>query len=739
MKKYRSALFISLTLACAVVYFGHFSHVKSINTFINRLNAIIYDVRIRAHHWASRHDKARTDIAVTIIDIDEKSLEKEGKWPWPRNKLADLVAQLARAQARLIAFDILFPEKDPNLFIQTAKALKNTTQHRIAHTLESLAPEFDHDLQLSKQIKQSPTVLGMLFHNRPVHARGQLGTPFLSLSTHAARMLTIPKMKKYLGNIPLLQDATPYAGFTTITADEDGIIRRAPLLLRYHDALYPALGLESARRFLGIEKVDLKTAQIGDAMTVTGIQLGHIYIPTNANASMLIPFLGAAKSVPYLSATDVLHGQFDKAAVRGKITLIGTSSFGLGDTHNTPFQSNTFPGVETHANVIDAIMTHRFLYVPDWAKGADVMIVSAIGLLFSLLFPFLSSSTMIFFALFLLIGLILGFYPFLWHQGIILPELLPIVQLLLLSSFHAFHGYLTENQRRKHIKNMFGMYVPPEYVEQMLQSEKKYQDSGESKEMTVLFCDIAHFTTISENLDAEQVKQLLNCLFTPLTEIIFDTKGTIDKYVGDMLMAFWGAPLPQPLHAQYAVRAAVTMLARVRTLAPEFKEMGLPEIKIGVGINTGQMHVGDMGSKYRRSYTVLGDAVNLGSRLEALTRFYQVDCLISESTHAQLSDYLCRKVDRVTVKGKKEAIDIFSPLCLHTDASKQQIHMLERYHTSLDHYKKQEWEKAKAILLWLKKNDPNTYLYSFYLDRIQQYEHSPPPDNWDGVYTHKSK
>ena len=301
------------------------------------------------------------------------------------------------------------------------------------------------------------------------------------------------------------------------------------------------------------------------------------------------------------------------------------------------------------------------------------------------------------------------------------------------------YGYLFENRRRHELKEMFGRYVPASHVNAMLKSHNHFALEGESKEMTVLFADIRNFTRISESLTPSKVKKFLNLLFTPMTKIIFDRDGTVDKYVGDMIMAFWGAPLPDEAHSEHALEAAFEMLEGVKSLQDDFDELGLHEVQIGIGLNTGVMNVGDMGSEYRRAYTVLGDSVNLASRLEASTKFYHVNLIVSESVMRYNPLYLYRQLDVVKVKGKQNAIRIYQPLCKISEANPVLQEEIKQYERALVFYFSKQWQPAKDQFITLNTTCPDVYIYSMYLERVNFFILHPPQPGWDGSYTRIEK
>jgi adenylate cyclase len=315
----------------------------------------------------------------------------------------------------------------------------------------------------------------------------------------------------------------------------------------------------------------------------------------------------------------------------------------------------------------------------------------------------------------------------------------PVLMILMLVVFQLGYGFLFEARRSRHLKEMFGQYVPPALVEEMSRTGGHYDFSGESRELSVLFADIRNFTALSETLSAAELKALLNRFFTPMTRIIFDRRGTIDKYVGDMIMAFWGAPVRDADHAGHALAAALDMLRAMEDLREAFAREGLPPVAIGIGINSGVMNVGDMGSEYRRAYTVIGDAVNLASRLEGLTRFYGVDLVVGPRTRELATGFVYRRLDRVRVKGKQEAVEVFTPLCSVTELDEVLRQELDTHERALEYFWARDWEHARALFEELRTACPNTRIYALYLERIERLRDRALPEDWDGVYERREK
>lgn len=702
----------------------------------DRLEQIVYDLRLKA----SIGNSSIQDSPVVIVDIDEKSLQQEGQWPWPRKRIAELVDKLAGLGAVVITLDMVFSEAGNNSAEIILNALhEEKPEHAsIIRQLKSLLPRFDFDRHLASSFQGRDIVLGFVFHNLATPASGTLPPPLIIRNLEDIDIRAIPGIGNYTANLKQLQESAVSAGFITTTPDSDGSIRRTPLLLRHGEHIYPSLALESARLFMLADDITINMRDIGASQVIESVTLGDYQIPTDHNGNVLIPYAGPGRSYPYLSATDVLHGKITGAQLQNRIILIGTSAPALADLKSTPV-ANTFPGVEAHANIIHGILDKRFPMEPAWARGANFFLMLTTGLCLAIILPYLSALGMLAITAALSFALVTINYWFWETEGLVLAMATPLLLIISLGILNLTYGFLAETLGRRQLKGMFGQYVPPELVEEMNRNPAAYHAEGETREMTVLFADIRNFTTISESLSASELKDMLNRFFTPMTRIIFEHRGTIDKYVGDMIMAFWGAPLPDEHHARHAIEAAQEMLAQLERMKPEFEQLGLPEINIGIGLNTGLMNVGDMGSRYRRAYTVLGDSVNLASRLEGLTKFYGAGVVVSETTKQQYDQLLYRHLDLVKVKGKKHAVRVYEPLCLRTEATQQLIDELRQHEQGIEYYLAQRWSEATRIFTQLSKEHPHTHLYALYLERIALLENSARGDDWDGVYERRTK
>ena len=735
LKQNRQAILVGLLIS-AFVIFLQFSSNSSVKLLLARFEGIIYDLRLRA----TLDDRTITDQTIIIIDIDEKSLAAEGRWPWSRQKVATMVNNLADAGVAVVAFDILFSEPERN-------PADSVTQHLEANNM--VAPPFllearaalDADAIFAASLKSTDVVLGILFQGDASITQGEL--PFSVVKSEGISDLskmTRISFNHYESNIKVLQSQTPGSGFINASYDGDGIIRRAALVAEYKGQFYPSLALEAARLLTLTDSIDMEIAHIGSGIQqITGVKWGKELIETDSVGRVLIPYRGDRNSFPYVSASDVLNGNFAPEMFEGAVVFVGTSAVGLGDLRSTPV-GLTFPGVEIHANVLEGLLAPEILpRQPGWWEAAVGVTLIVLAVFCVFLFPTIGPLSLSITVIVLLV--LTGWFNYwLWlYQGISLMLTTSLLLIFLVGMYNLSLGFFKANSQKKMIKNIFDQYVPPAHIDKMLADPDSVNLDGERKVMTVLFSDIRSFTSISESLSASELKNLLNKYFNPITKSIFDHKGTIDKYVGDMVMAFWGAPLDDPQHAENALNAALDMQVITERLRCEFKNIGLPEIHVGIGLNTGSMSVGDMGSEYRRSYTVLGDAVNLGARLESLTKFYGVECLVSENTKAHCPSHVFRFIDRVKVKGKSEAITIYEPLNKQELASSILQSESHLYEQAYQYYLVQDWSAAEQAFRKLISEFTERKIYQIYLTRLSTLKEQPSTGKWDGVFTHTDK
>jgi adenylate cyclase len=451
-----------------------------------------------------------------------------------------------------------------------------------------------------------------------------------------------------------------------------------------------------------------------------------------------VPYRGKQGSFKYISATDVVRGITPIDDLKNKIVLVGTTAPGLNDLRAAPVES-VYPGVEIHANLISGMLDGNIKQRPSYVLGAEVVLLLLTGVAMALLLPMVNPlrATLLTVAV---IGATFAINVWVWAAGnLVLPMASGLLMIAVLFALNMSYGFFVESRAKRQITGLFGQYVPPELVDEMSKDPGAFSMEGESRELSVLFTDVRGFTTISEGLEPRELSRLMNEFLTPLTRIIYKYRGTIDKYMGDCIMAFWGAPLNDPLHARNAVMAGMEMHRVLAELEPHFREQGWPPIHIGVGINSGRMNVGNMGSEVRLAYTVMGDAVNLASRLEGLTKEYGAHMIVGEGTRAAVPEMAYRELDKVRVKGKEAAVAIFEPLGLSNEIEKPVLDELKLWNQVLKLYRNRDWDMAELQLLNLIKANSGSALYARFLERIAFFRTNPPEPSWDGSWKFETK
>lgn len=714
---------------------------------LDSLENLVYDTRLQL-------TMPRTvDNRIVILDIDEKSLAEkerggEGRWPWSRDRLALLLDKLFdKYQVAIVGFDVLFAERDESSGVRVLerlgeRELKNIPQFQ--EVLRQIKPELEYDNMFAQKMKGRAVVLGYSFSKEEPGAapkKGLLPMPAFPAGAFAGRSMNFDSYNGYTANLAELQTHAAGAGHINPYVDIDGIIRRVPMLAEYGGAYYEPLSLAMVRVLFGVPPVKPLFADAGLSGAYAGLewlQVGSLRIPVDGTVSALVPYRGRQGSFRYYSAVDVLQERIDVAELQGKIVLVGTTAPGLKDQRSTPVDP-VYPGVEIHANLIAGMLDENIKQKPPYVVGAEFMLLLLSGVAMALLLPFLSPFKSMLVTLLVMI-VVLATNLMVFHLGnLVLPLASGMVMILMLFTINMAYGFFVEARGKRQITGLFGQYVPPELVDEMAKNPESFSMEGESREMTVLFTDVRGFTTISEGLDPKALSALMNEFLTPLTEVIYKHRGTIDKYMGDCIMAFWGAPLADPAHAGNAIRAAIEMQQVLRDLQPHFRSKNWPEIKIGVGLNTGRMSVGNMGSKIRLAYTVMGDAVNLASRLEGITKEYGADIIVGEGTRNAVPDVVFQELDRVRVKGKDQAVAIFQPLGLSEQLDASRAEEAQLFQRALKLYRNQDWEMAELQLVELLKISPDSKLYRTYLERIAFLRTNPPGLDWDGAFTFETK
>jgi adenylate cyclase len=735
----KTSLRTKLGLLILLVLLGH--SIREFNLpFIAPLENQLYDIKLR-HTLPSG-----TEGRIVILDIDEKSLAELGRWPWGRDRMATLVNKLFDQYfVAIVGFDIVMAEADTSSGLQVldklgATQLKNDAPYREA--LEKIRPELEYDKLFAESLKDRRTVLGYYFTNDKDKNSGALPKPTLPGSMAKGRNLLINPWRSFGGNLPLMQEAALAGGHFNPDVDIDGNVRRADLLEKFGDNYYESLSLAMVRALLNSPNLE---PIFGDGDGYTAIEAlrmsskeGTITVPVDKHTAALVPYRGPSHSFKYISVADVLKDRVKIDDLADKIILVGTSAPGLLDLRATPVGS-PYPGVEIHANLIAGMLDGTIKERPQFADATESILLLALGLLMIFAFPWrspLRSTIATVLALVVVIGINLGFWQYLNWVVALAPTLLMVGLLFVLNMSL---GYFTESKAKRQFTQLFGQYVPPELVVEMSKNPESYTMAGRRKEMTVLFSDVRGFTTISEGMEPEALAQLMNEYLGAMTIVIRKRGGTLDKYIGDAIMAFWGAPIDNPNHAREAVLSAMEMLVALDALNVTLEARGTKAMKIGIGINTGPMTVGDMGSTVRLAYTVMGDAVNLGARLEGKTKDYGIALMVGQGTKAAVDDIVFRELDCVQVKGKDEPITTYEPMGMVGEIPEALQKELALWDEALALYRKQEWDASEAKIFEIQKTNPEHKLYHLYLERIAEFRLNPPGPEWTGVMRFDSK
>lgn len=709
--------------------------------FIDTLEKLSYDFRLKLS-LPSEIDKK-----VVIIDIDEKSLSAIGQWPWERNVSAAIVDKLFNDyNIKVLGFDILFAEKDEGPGDYILSVLSQSTvsgNEEFQKIIDSNQLLMHRDKRLGKSLASRNTVLGFIFsHSAENLSKGKLPPSVAQFTPDIIERFSFIEATGYSANIETLQNPALSGGFfDNPLVSEDGVFRRVPLLQSYKGKVYPSLALEIVRASLQNNTLKLGYgADNGEQnnRSLEWVYAGEIAIPVDEYAAVVVPYIGPKRTFDYISAIDILNGAAPHNLLEGKIALFGTSAAGLLDLRTTPLEVD-YPGVEIHASIIQGILDQQIRHEPEYTIGFEILIILLLGIFLTLILPTLSPAWSTLTAL-TTVGIVLLLNHYAWNQlMVIMPVASPLILILLLYTLNMSYGFFVESRSKQHLAHLFGQYVPPELVKEMSRTLKEINLDGEIRNMSVLFTDVRGFTSISENMGAKDLTAYINAFLTPLTQVIHHNRGTIDKYMGDAIMAFWGAPLKDPQHARNALNAGMQMLQAIKALNKQFLQQGKPEIKIGIGINTGEMNVGNKGSEFRVDYTVLGDAVNLGARLEGLTKNYAVDFIVSETTRYEVPEFEYRKLDTVRVKGKDKPVSIYEPLGLVENIDGLTRTRLKEFHHALRLFHEQNWDNAERALFQLSQQEPERKIYNIYLDRLTYFRNNPPGKHWDRVFTHTEK
>jgi adenylate cyclase len=681
-------------------------------------------------------------LPAVIVDIDEASLESLGQWPWPRSLLAKLVDRIAAAGAVAIGFDIVFPEPDrtsPALVADMLPGLSDATR-------EELERQPSHDQILAEAIARTRVVLGQSAYNPykgSEHAQDVPAAPFAMIGGDPKPYLV--RFPELLANIPELEKAAAGRGMFSVEPDPDGIVRRVPMVLMARDTVVPSLTLDMLRVAARQDAFLIRSEPGG----VQSVGVAGIPIPTDASAQVWIYF-APHNAARFVSAKDVIDGSAAQR-LEGKLVLIGTSASGLLDLKATPIQP-VMAGVEVHAQVLENVLAQSALSRPAYAVGLELLVATLIALAIVGFVPMLGATTVFIIGAgiaALLVGG--GWYLFSTH-AYLFDVSFPLISAVTLLVAMVFTNYFREETQRRQIRSAFGQYLSPDLVEELAKNPDRLVLGGETREMTIMFSDVRGFTAISESFkdDPQGLSRLMNRFLTPLSNAIIEQRGTIDKYMGDAIMAFWNAPLDDREHARHACEAALSMVERLdainaeRRREAEASDRAFIPLRIGIGINTGEVVVGNMGSELRFDYSVLGDSVNLASRLEGQSKNYGMTIILGSRTAALVQgEFALLELDVIRVKGKTEPEIVYALLGPKALATRKDfVALRERLSEMLAAYRQQNWSAAIAALGACRREGHGldlAALCDLYAARIEAFKLDPPPPGWDGVATLQSK
>lgn len=693
------------------------------------------------------HPRERpADRPVMVVDIDERSLAALGQWPWSRVTVAQMTANLFSAGAALVAFDVVFAEPDRLSPAEVADGLAGLD----SATAARLRGMKSNDDVLADTFTQAGrVVLGQTVMDERIAGRESLEMPETSVaSLNGDPSPYLDHHSGLLRNIPVLDKAAAGRGIFNVTPEPDGVVRRIPAAVKVGDTIYPALSVEMLRVATGQPSIMIRMPKANEGLLgIKDIVIRPSVLKTDPKGRI---FLYAAQydREAYVSAKEVIDGTFDPAKVAGKLVIVGTSAAGLLDIRTTAL-NRWIPGVDVHAQIIETVLTGMQLQIPLDADYLEKTATVMAAILMIVLVPMIGARwTMLAF-----LGTVGSMMGWSWWQfaeyRTLYDPIFPSLTALILFVQMTYWGYASEEAQRRQVRTAFGRYLSPALVEKLAKDPSHLKLGGEMRDMTLLFCDVRGFTTISELFDAQGLTRLINRFLTPMTNVILDRYGTIDKYMGDCIMAFWNAPLDDADHARHACEAALAMMENLGPLNDSLEQEAKAEnrrhvpIKVGVGLNSGAVCVGNMGSDQRFDYSVLGDTVNLASRLEGQSKPYGVHIVIGDETRLRAPDYAALELDLIKVKGKTEAVRIWTLLGRPQMATQPWFLELETAHKAmLESYRRQQWAEARAGLAKCMELRRDLYVDGFYElmeERLDAFENNPPGADWDGVFTATSK
>ena len=697
--------------------------------------------------------KAGNEVAIAVID--EKSLDELGKWPWPRNIQAELVNKLTQKGVRVIGFDAVFSEPDINPGLKKISEVKKrliedkSVKPELIKLVEKAEVESNNDLIFADALKKSEnTILGYFFHfskeglehvskeSMDVSLDNIRDSQYNAVRFASAEAQSVPLQGAYAAesSIKPLSEVAKGAGYFSFIADDDGAYRKVPLIVRYEDTLFPPLSIQMIKQYL-----DTDISFVIQDYGVDEVQLGDIVIPTDERGAMLINYYGPQKMFPHYSITDIIHDRIPEELLKDRMVLVGPTAIGIFDLRVTPFQQN-YPGVEIHATIIDNILHQNFIVRPEWTAVYDLAAIVMIGIILSLLLPRLKALYAGGVILIIAMAHIGVTYYFFVDSGLWINIVYPLLETASVYVGITVYKYATEEKEKRFIKGAFSQYLAPAVINQLIDNPKMLELGGEEKVLTAFFSDIKGFSTFSEKLTPKELVNLLNLYLTEMTDVVLEYGGTVDKFVGDAIVAFFGAPVSYEDHAKRACYASLDIQKKSVELRERWKKEGHPEVYTRIGLNTGPMVVGNMGTTRKMNYTIMGDAVNLASRLEGANKPYGTYIMLGESTYLVAKDSIeARELDSIRVMGKSEPVRVYELIARKGELDRAKTSVIESYNKGLSYYKERKWDDAISQFKMALMTDSNDGPSKTYVNRCNEFQKSPPPDNWDGVYVMKEK
>src|SRR3989304_691180 len=697
--------------------------------------------------------KAGNEVAIAVID--EKSLDELGKWPWPRNIQAELVNKLTQKGVRVIGFDAVFSEPDINPGLKKISEVKKrliedkSVKPELIKLVEKAEVESNNDLIFADALKKSEnTILGYFFHfskeglehvskeSMDVSLDNIRDSQYNAVRFASAEAQSVPLQGAYAAesSIKPLSEVAKGAGYFSFIADDDGAYRKVPLIVRYEDTLFPPLSIQMIKQYL-----DTDISFVIQDYGVDEVQLGDIVIPTDERGAMLINYYGPQKMFPHYSITDIIHDRIPEELLKDRMVLVGPTAIGIFDLRVTPFQQN-YPGVEIHATIIDNILHQNFIVRPEWTAVYDLAAIVMIGIILSLLLPRLKALYAGGVILIIAMAHIGVTYYFFVDSGLWINIVYPLLETASVYVGITVYKYATEEKEKRFIKGAFSQYLAPAVINQLIDNPKMLELGGEEKVLTAFFSDIKGFSTFSEKLTPKELVNLLNLYLTEMTDVVLEYGGTVGRLVGDAIVAFFGAPVSYEDHAKRACYASLDIQKKSVELRERWKKEGHPEVYTRIGLNTGPMVVGNMGTTRKMNYTIMGDAVNLASRLEGANKPYGTYIMLGESTYLAAKDSIeARELDSIRVMGKAEPVRVYELIARKGKLDHVTARVLLSYNKGLSYYKERKWDDAISQFKMALMTDSNDGPSKTYINRCNEFKASPPPDNWDGVYMMKEK